>query len=137
MRRNITNQEKHLASIKKKQNQIESGKISDRFPQVSSISIEVKNFHGKEYPIVIIRTFKFLPDDYAYFNIECLRKRCIDGGFNLNRIIAKMISIHTGSKSGELYCHGNNLSRGHSYIYYDVNVKYKRNNKHFKAGRKK
>ncbi|MEW6570632.1 MAG: hypothetical protein AB1390_05600 [Nitrospirota bacterium] len=122
----MTNQEKYHTSIEKKQQKIVSGKISERFPGVSSITIKIKNFHGDEHPIIVLRTFKFLPDSYAYFNIGCLRKSCIDGGFNLSHIITKMISSHKYSKSGELSCCGTNLSRNHSYIHYDVDIRYEK-----------
>ena len=123
-RRNMTNQEKHLVSIKKKEQRIQSGKISDHFPEISGITINAINYHGKRNPVIIKRVFKFVPDSYAYFVIECLRKRCENGGFDFGKIIRKIVKERKSSESGKLFCNGNNLSEDHSYILYKISIRY-------------
>jgi len=122
----MTNQERHLISVKKKEQKIESGKISDRFPDVSSITIHVTNYHGRKNPVIIKRVFQFSPDSYAYFVLECLRKKCVDGGFDFGKIITKIAKGHRSSESGELACKGNNLSKDHSYISYKISIRYRK-----------
>jgi len=122
----MTNQEKHLISIKKKEQKIESGRISDLFPDVSNITIHVTNYHGRKNPVVVKRIFQFFPDSYAYFVLECLRKKCVDGGFDFGKIITKIVKEHRSSESGELSCKGNSLSSDHSYILYKVAVRYRK-----------
>jgi hypothetical protein len=120
----MTNQEKHLISIKKKEQKIDSGKVADHFPEVSSITIHVTNYHGRKNPVVIKRVLQFFPDSYAYFVLECLRKKCVDGGFDFGKIIKKVAKEHRSSESGELDCKGNNLSKDHSYVSYKISIRY-------------
>jgi len=122
----MKNQEKHLIAVKKKEQKIESGKISDHFPEVSSITIQVTNYHGRKNPVVIKRVLQFFPDSYAYFVLECLRKRCVDGGFDFGKIVTKITRGHKSSESGELFCKGNSLSKDHSYLSYKITVRYEK-----------
>lgn len=124
MKGKMTNKEKHVARMEKKQQRLETGLISEHFPEVSSIVINMKNYQKGINSIPIIRTFNFWPNSYAYFNIECLSKNCVDGGFNLNHVITTMIRYHEGSGEGELVCDGNNLSSDHSNIHYKVTIQY-------------
>jgi hypothetical protein len=120
----MTNSEKNAARMEKRQQRLESGLISEHFPKVSSIVIDVTNSNGKINPITVLRTLNFWPNSYAYFNIECLSYGCLKGGFDLSQVITMMIKSHKDSGEGELVCGGNNLSYGHSNIHYKVNIKY-------------
>ena len=120
----MTNRERNVAKMGKMQQKIESGLISEHFPQVSSIVIHVTNSHRGIIPESILRTFHFWPNSYAYFNIECLCEDCRDGGFDLNRVITMMIRNHRDSEEGELDCDSSNLSSDHSHIYYKVFIRY-------------
>jgi hypothetical protein len=123
-RRKMTNSERNAARREKTQQRLESGLISDHFPKVSSIVIDVTNFYGKINPITVLRTLNFWPNSYAYFNIECLSKGCLDGGFDLDQVITMMIKSNKDSEEGELMCDSSNLSSDHSHIHYKVNIKY-------------
>jgi hypothetical protein len=120
----MTNSEKNAARREKSQQKLESGLISELFPKVSSIVIDVKNSYGKINPITVLRTLNFWPNSYAYFNIECLSKGCLDGGYDLDQVITKMVRSHKDSGEGELICDGNNLSSDHSNILYKINIRY-------------
>jgi len=120
----MTNSEKNAARMEKRQQRLDSGLISEHFPKVSSIVIDMTDSYGKRNPITILRTLSFWPNSYAYFNIECLSKGCLDGGFDLNQVISMMIRSQKDSEEGELICGGNNLSSGHSNIHYKVNIRY-------------
>jgi hypothetical protein len=120
----MTNSEKNAARREKTQQRLESGLISEHFPKVSSIVIDVTNSYGERNPITVLRTLNFWPDSYAYFNIECLGKGCLDGGFGLNQVITMMVRSHKDSGEGELVCDGNNLSSDHSHIHYKINIRY-------------
>ena len=37
------------------------------------------------------RTFHFSPTSHAFFIVNCLRKDCVDGGFDLTQVITEMI----------------------------------------------
>jgi len=120
----MTNSEKNAVRKERAQQRIESGLISEHFPKVASIIINVANSYKRMNSNTIVRTLNFLPNSYAYFNIECLSEGCRDGGFDLNQVITTMIRSHTDSGEGELDCDGSNLSPGHSHIHYRVNIKY-------------
>jgi hypothetical protein len=129
----MTNSEKNAARKEKTQHKLESGLISEHFPRVSSIVIDVTNSYGKINPITVLRTLNFWPDSYAYFNIECLSKGCLDGGFDLDRVITTMVRGHKDSGEGEIVCDGNNLSFDHSNIHYKINIRYNKITRTLKA----
>jgi len=120
----ITNTEKNIAKMEKRKLKLESGLISEHFPDIESIFIKINNSYGKKNPIKIAREFKFIPESQAYFNIECLNKNCLDGGFDLAGVIDTMIKSHTGSGEGELSCNGSELSPEHSHISYKITINY-------------
>jgi hypothetical protein len=120
----MTNSEKNAARREKTQQRLESGLISEHFPKVSSIVIDVTNSYGERNPITVLRTLNFWPNSYAYFNIDCLSDRCVDGGYDLNQVITMMIRSHRDSEEGELSCDSSNLSSGHSRINYKVSILY-------------
>jgi hypothetical protein len=120
----MTNSEKNAARREKTQQKLESGLVSEHFPKVSSIVIDVRNCYGKINPITVLRTLNFWPNSYAYFNIECLSKGCLDGGFDLDQVVTTMVKGHKGSGEGEIVCDGNNLSSDHSNIHYKINIQY-------------
>jgi hypothetical protein len=120
----MTNKEKNVAKMEKRQQRLDSGLISEHFPEVSSIVINVTNSYGRIKPITVLRSLNFWPNSYAYFKIECLSKGCLNGGFDLNQVISTMIRSQKDLEEGELVCDGNNLSSGHSNIHYKVAIQY-------------
>jgi uncharacterized membrane-anchored protein YhcB (DUF1043 family) len=67
-RKKMTQREKSAAKMEKMQQRLDSGLISEHFPKVSSIVIDVTNSYGERNPITVLRTLNFWPDSYAYFN---------------------------------------------------------------------
>jgi hypothetical protein len=120
----ITNTEKNIAKMEKRKLKLESGLISEHYPEIESICIKIKNSYGKKNPITIARDFRFLPDSHAYFTVECLNKNCADGGFDLAKTIISMIKNRKLSKEGELHCNGTNLPPDHSHISYKITINY-------------
>jgi len=55
----MTNKEKNVAKMEKMQQRLDSGLISEHFPKVSSIVIDVTNSYGERNPITILRTLNF------------------------------------------------------------------------------
>jgi len=120
----MTTREKNAVKMEKMQQRVESGLISEHFPKVSNIIINLTNSYKGINPNTILRTFNFWPNSYAYFNIDCLSEGCHDGGFDLNQVINMMIRGHKDSEEGELVCDGYNLSPDHSNIQYKVTIWY-------------
>jgi len=104
----------------------EAGLVSERFPEVSSIVIDMKHdWKGIEW-IHLLRTLNFSPKSHAYFHIACLNRDCKDciHGFDLNQFIAVMVRSHTALKEGSFACEGNNITSGHLNISYKVAIQY-------------
>jgi len=120
----ITNTERNAAKMEKRKMKLESGLISEHYPEIASIFIKIHNSYGKKNPITIARDLKFLPDSHAYFSIECLNKNCADGGFDMSKVIIPMIKNRKLTAEGKLNCTGTNLSPDHSHISYTVMIEY-------------
>ncbi len=129
----MTNSEKNAARKERTQQRLESGLISEHFPKVSSIVINVTNSYKRTNSNSILRTLNFWPSSYAYFNIECLSKGCLHGGFDLNQVITMMIRTRKKSEEGELVCDGNNISLDHSNIHYKIDIRYNKITKNVRA----
>ncbi len=110
----------------KKQRRVAAGLVSECFPEVSDIVIHMTYYRKGVNPILMVRTINFWPSLYAYFNMDCMIKGCIDGGFDLTSVISKMIKNHKKSKNGKLLCNGNidALASDHASIAYEITVKY-------------
>ena len=120
----ITNTERNIAKMERRKLKLESGLISEHYPEIASILIKIKNSYGKKNPITIARDFTFLPDSQAYFTIECLNKNCADGGFDMAKLIISMIKNRKLSGAGELHCNGTTLPSDHSHISYTITIQY-------------
>ncbi|OHE59177.1 MAG: hypothetical protein A2Z47_06520 [Thermodesulfovibrio sp. RBG_19FT_COMBO_42_12] len=123
--RNMNNN-KHAAMMEKKQEMMqqrrEAGSIATHFPDVASIDMNMT--YNQKGTKSILRTFHFTPSSYAFFIVNCLRKDCADGGFDLTQVITTMIRNHRAGVKGVLVCKGTDPSTNHSDIVYEVSVQY-------------
>ena len=90
--RNMNNS-KNVARMERMQERMqqrrEAGSVATHFPEVANIVMNMTyNQRGAKS---ILRTFNFTPNNYAFFMINCLRKDCVDGGFDLTHVITAMI----------------------------------------------
>jgi hypothetical protein len=58
--------------------------------------------------------------------MDCMIKGCVDGGFDLTSVIAKMIKNRKKSEKGKLTCNGKSdtLSSDHASVTYQISIKY-------------
>ncbi len=120
----MISRQRNAAKMEKMQNKIDAGLLSTRFPEVSSIVINMTYYHKGMNQVLMERTVNFFPGSYAYFNMECMSKNCTDGGFDLDRVIATLVRSHKESGEGNLVCGGDNSYSGHSKIDYKVTIQY-------------
>lgn len=115
----------------KKQAKFDAGIVSERFPKVSGIVINMTYYHKAENPVLMERTVNVFPSSHAYFNMECMIKGCNNGGFDLTKIIAKQIKQKKKSVKGTMVCKGNNsdLNADHGKVSYEINIKYNNRSK--------
>jgi len=97
--------------------------MSEHFPEVAGIVIQMM-YKQKGVAKSLVRTVNFFPESYAFFIVDCLSKDCIDGGFDLTRVITEMIGNRREKTKGELGCEGNTTAADHSAIVYEVAIHY-------------
>ena len=111
----------------KKQNNVAAGLVSDRFPAVSGMVIQMTYYRKGVNPVLMLRTINVLPTSYAYFKMDCMIKGCDGGGFDLTSIVADMVKTHKKVKKGALVCCGkvDTLEDDHARIEYETVIQYK------------
>lgn len=111
-----------------KQQRLTSGLVSERFPEVSGIVIQMTYYHKAANPVLMVRTVNVIPTGYAYFNMDCMIKDCVDGGFDLTSVITDMVKQHKKLGKGKLVCNGNGkdvtLASDHASIVYEIKIQY-------------
>jgi hypothetical protein len=110
-----------------KQKKIDAGLVSEKFPKVSNIEIQMTYYQKMANPVLMERTVYFAPDSYAYFHMQCMMKECAEGGFNMAPAITKIIKGRKKSVKGKLSCRGkgDKLPSDHASISYEIKIKYK------------
>jgi hypothetical protein len=109
-----------------KQRKLEAGLVSERFPGVADIVVRMTYYHKGANPVLMVRTVNFWPSQHAYFNMDCMIKGCLDGGFDLTPVITRMIKNRKKSEKGKLACRGKSdtVSSDHASIAYEITVRY-------------
>lgn len=114
---------RHAAKKEEMQQKLKAGLLSASFPDVANIVVSMI-YSQNEIARSIPRTVHFFPDSYAFFRIGCLDKDCVDGGFDLSRILTSMIRNRKKAAKGRLDCEGNGTSAAHSAIAYEIEITY-------------
>ncbi len=114
---------KNSERLQIKQQKADSGLMSERYPNVASVIVAMNYYNGSSGQVIMQRTVNFFPNSNAYFKMECMKRDCIDGGFNLESVISKMMKDCLKSGKGELVCAGKD-SPGHARIDYKISIKY-------------
>lgn len=109
--------------MEKKQERLDAGFVSAHFPEVAGIVINMK-YKQQGITNPISRIMNFSPGSYAFFKVGCLSNDCVDGGFDMTRIITSMIRNHSETSRGELGCDDSGPRPDHSAIVYDVAIQY-------------
>lgn len=112
-----------------KQRRLESGLVSERFPEVSGMVIQMTYYQEKGVnPVLMERIVNVIPAGYAYFHMECMIKGCVHGGFDLTSTIQNMIKSHKKLSKGKLNCEGkiDAVACEHASITYEIRIQYKK-----------
>jgi hypothetical protein len=109
-----------------KQRKVDAGLVSERFPEVSGMVIQMTYLRKGLNPVLMLRTVNVFPTAYAYFKMDCMIKGCTDGGFDLTPVIKEMVKKRQKLKKGNLACCGKNadLASDHANIAYEVTIKF-------------
>jgi hypothetical protein len=108
------------------QKKLDAGFVSEKFPKVSNIVIKMTYYWTPFDTLLMLRTVNFSPKSYAYFHMQCMVEGCVEGGFELTSIVAKLIKGSEKRGKGKLVCRGkgDKLSQNHASIDYEIAVKY-------------
>lgn len=120
---NSANSKKNAARIERQQRKLDAGSMVAKFPEVKGIVINmVYSQRGllKSLPRVV----NFFPGSSALFRIDCLKKECVSGGFDLTQVITGMINDRKEAAKGDLSCEGDGPAADHSSIAYEVAIQY-------------
>jgi hypothetical protein len=119
----MSSKQKNAERLERKQQKLDAGLISARYPGVASIVIAMNYYDRGSDTSCMQRTVNFFPGSAAYFLMECMGDKCIDGGFDLEPIIRTMVKGRLKSANGELVCRGSGSS-GHRRIDYKIVIQY-------------
>lgn len=108
-----------------------AGLVSDRFPEVAGIVIYMTYYLEVSSQILMDRTVYFYPTSYACFNMNCMTKGCVNGGFNLTPVVTNLIKNHKKLGKGKMVCNGKNdkLSPSHTSVSYEISIQYNKPSK--------
>jgi len=123
----MPNKQNYMARMElNRQNRLASGLLSERFPGVSGMVINMTYYQKGANPVLMLRTINVLPSDSAYFNMECLIKGCVDGGFDLTSVIKDMVKTRKKVGRGKLVCCGKTDSNApdHASVEYEIAIRY-------------
>ncbi len=112
------------AQEKEKAAQTAAGLVSERYAAVSSIELHMTYYHRAVNPVLMERTLRFSPSNYACFHVKCMQDGCCGGGYDLTPVVAGLARSGKASVKGTLFCHGSNTAVGHGSIAYEVHIQY-------------
>lgn len=123
----MANRENYLASIEmREKKKMAAGLVSDCFPEVSHMIIKMTYYHKASNPVLMVRTVNISTSSYAYFTMQCMNKKCTNGGFELTPVINDMVKNQNIIQKGTLVCCGDNdtISPDHASISYEISIHY-------------
>jgi hypothetical protein len=121
----MAHRQNHLENMElNRQRKLAAGLVSECFPDVLDIKVRMTYYHKGATPVLMVRIVNFWPSRHAYFNMDCMTKGCVDGGFDLTPVIGAMVKHHKNFGKGKLSCKGNSPSSDHTSIDYEITIKY-------------
>ena len=83
-----------------------SPRTSQLYPNVQEIRVELCFTPHDGARTVVDRSKVWKPDHDAFFEIQCLDRECICGGFDLTRVIEEAVKNRQSDVEGRLTCEG-------------------------------
>lgn len=115
----------------KRQNRLLAGLVSERFPEVSGIIINMTYYQKGANPVLMERTINVFPTSDAYFKMDCMIRGCDGGGFDLTPAVTDMAKNHKNVKKGTLVCNGQTdvPSPDHARVDYEIVMQYNKSSR--------
>ncbi|HMK57193.1 MAG TPA: hypothetical protein VK448_11195 [Dissulfurispiraceae bacterium] len=87
----------------KKQQRIDAGVVSDIFPKVKQIAINMTYSQtGVLEPLS--RAVNYYPGSSAIFKMHCLCADCVEGGFDFTKTLRSMVKNKKTASKGKIGC---------------------------------
>lgn len=80
--------------------------VRERFPKVEQLVLDIGFVDPKHIGIYSAQMRGFSASAKAFFAIACPRTLCLDGGFDLDSVVAKMLCGRATTSIGSLECQG-------------------------------
>ncbi len=80
--------------------------LRDRFPSIEQLVAEVTFMDSKRLGHYSAQMHRFSPAAKAFFAIPCPRTLCLEGGFDLDALIERLIAAGKTAGAGTLECGG-------------------------------
>ncbi|MDA8170600.1 MAG: hypothetical protein M0033_04205 [Nitrospiraceae bacterium] len=124
-KRNI-NTEKNARRLELIQKKLDAGLLSEKFPEISSVTIHVIQFYGMTGPVFMERTINMVPGSNIYLlHMPCMGEKCVNGGFDLTSKVEDLVRNNRKSGKGKMLCQVTDASgASHASISYDISIKY-------------
>jgi hypothetical protein len=104
------------------QEEREAGTLADKFPEVEKIIVTMT--HWQRGIRSVVRNRWFHPSSFAFFKMSCLSKHCVNGGFDMSRLITEMIGSRSCAGTGELDCYGVEPKACPAHVAYEIAIAY-------------
>ncbi|MDA8088568.1 MAG: hypothetical protein M0Z75_17960 [Nitrospiraceae bacterium] len=129
-----------IRAIELAKERLDAGLLSEKFPQISKITILATYYYDRKGSVLMVRTINVFPNSSACFHLQCPIKDCALG-FDLGPDIMELIRKGGKSAKGSAACSGKDGSDAsiHSSISYEITIQYNsasRSDGHAKSGSK-
>jgi hypothetical protein len=84
----------------------EATSMRERFPRIEQLTVDMTFTDGRGFGTYSPRMHSFSPSAKAFFAIACPRTLCLDGGFDLDALVVKLLRTSAKSAAGTLECMG-------------------------------
>jgi hypothetical protein len=87
--------------------------LRERFPRIEQLIVDMTFTDTRGFGTYSPRMHSFSPSAKAFFAIACPRTLCVDGGFDLDALVVKLLRNSMKSATGTLECAGH-MRPGHA-----------------------
>lgn len=112
-------------AAKTEEEEVEISLVSEIFPDIDSMVINMTYYQNLANPILMVRTINVFPSSPSEFEMPCMDDECEEGGFDLNTVISGMVKKRKRTAKGKIACAGKNAQEDdHASVSYEISIKF-------------